>query len=279
MRQPVRNNETLKQIVLASEKRKMHGPLIQCISSALLTSLYLTPRIASLQWNLWVEKCVVVSYKTKKKAQNSIYCQVLPLTCCMTSLKKHCPAKLITTCETLWTFLFGLYLQNRIFHSYNDLLLKLSIFFASRNWFCFCELPGEAREGPDPPAAHGRWEIHPSPGREPRQTCRSFPIISLDTPCCPSTLLLHTDFSNSIWSSQPGSSVPSLSPGLPVKLPLPAPRSAAIRVCSTLRMLTAQYSLGKNITAHKSLFEKIILLKFRTQKTMTTLGSLQTKSL
>lgn len=81
MRQPVRNNETLKQIVLASEKRKrkMCGALTQSISSTLLTSLYSAPRAGSLQWNWGVQKCVVFSYKTRRKAQNSIYSQIFCL--------------------------------------------------------------------------------------------------------------------------------------------------------------------------------------------------------
>lgn len=141
-----------KLFSLLKRERERCVVLTQCIWSALPTSPCLTPHTVSLQWNLWVEKCVVVSYKTRKKAQDSIYSQALPLTCCMTSLKKHCPAKLITTWETLWTFLFGLYLQDRIFHSHNDLPLKLSIFFASRNWFCFPGLPGEAGEGPVSPS-------------------------------------------------------------------------------------------------------------------------------
>lgn len=70
------------------------------------------------------------------------------------------------------------------------------------------------------------------------------------------------------------------SPGLPVKLPLPcSPGAEPSQAAAPWERSVLNTAWKKPITAHKPLFDKIILLKFRTHKTMTTLVSLQTKSL
>lgn len=193
----------------------------------------------------------------------------------------------------LWTFFLGLYLSSWIFHCYNDHLLNLSISFTSRNRWSFV-VPGVAGKPLAPPAlctsgcalygAASTGTHFPAPQELSwSRFADPFPIISLGSPSCPSTILPRCRLfkQHMVLAAQLALSPACTSLGLPVKLLLPCSQRAessqfaAPRECSAFNIALKT----PHVTTHKLPSDKITLLEFRAQTNTTTLVTVGSKSI